>query len=97
MANDFALAIFVCQIAFIGSANSPLELGGAATFGRTAKMGAAEPRRSWQKAPRSRARGADRTLHLHALGQGESVFYVNAQIANGALNLRVAKQDLHGS
>jgi len=61
MANDFALAIFVCQIAFIGSANSPLELGGAATFGRTAKMGAAEPRRSWQKALKLRV--AKQDLH----------------------------------
>jgi hypothetical protein len=37
----------------------------------------------------------DRTPHLHALSQGEGVFDINALIANGALNLRVAEQDLH--
>ena len=34
-------------------------------------------------------------LCLHALGKREGVFYINAQIANGALNLRVAEQDLN--
>ena len=37
------------------------------------------------------------SLHLRALSEGERVLYVDAQIANGALDLRVAKQDLHSA
>jgi hypothetical protein len=33
-------------------------------------------------------------LHVRGLGKCEGVFHINAQIANGALNLRVAEQDL---
>jgi len=36
-------------------------------------------------------------LHLRPLGKREGVLHVNAQIANGALDLRVAEQDLHGA
>jgi hypothetical protein len=36
-------------------------------------------------------------LHLRALSKDERILDVNAQIANGALDLRVAKQDLHGA
>jgi len=38
-----------------------------------------------------------RPLHLGAFGKGKRVLDVDAKIANGALNLRVAEQDLHGS
>ena len=34
-------------------------------------------------------------LHLRALGKREGVLYINAEIANAALDLRVAEQDLH--
>ena len=36
-------------------------------------------------------------LYLRALSEGERILDVNAQIADGALDLRVAKQDLHGA
>lgn len=36
-------------------------------------------------------------LHLRALSEGERVLDVHAQIANGALDLRVAEQDLHSA
>lgn len=36
-------------------------------------------------------------LHLRPVGKREGVLYVNAQIANGALDLRVAEEDLHGA
>jgi hypothetical protein len=36
-------------------------------------------------------------LHLSALGEGERILYVDAQIANGALDLGVAEQDLHSA
>jgi hypothetical protein len=37
------------------------------------------------------------SLHLPALCEGERVLHVDAQIANGAFDLRVAEQDLHGA
>jgi hypothetical protein len=37
------------------------------------------------------------SLHLRALSEGERIFYVDAQITNGALDLRVAEQDLHSA
>jgi len=42
-------------------------------------------------------RGVHQLLHLRALGEGECILYVDAQIANGALDLRVAEQDLHSA
>lgn len=36
-------------------------------------------------------------LHLRALSEGERVLYVDAKIANRALDFRVAEQDLHGA
>ena len=36
-------------------------------------------------------------LHLRPLGEREGVLYVNSQIANGTLDLRVAEQDLRGA
>jgi len=36
-------------------------------------------------------------LHVRSLGKREGVFYINAQIANGALNLRVTEQDLNSA
>ena len=36
-------------------------------------------------------------LYLRALRESERILDVNAQIANGALDLRVTKQDLHGA
>jgi hypothetical protein len=38
-----------------------------------------------------------RPLHLGAFGKGKRVLNVDAKIANGALDLRVAEQDLHGA
>ena len=38
-----------------------------------------------------------RSLNLRALSKGERILYVDAQVANGALNLRVPEQDLHGA
>src|SRR5260221_14064692 len=51
----------------------------------------------WHRAPRRCGRGAHQTLHLCAFGEGERILYVDAQIANGTLDLRVAEQDLHGT
>src|ERR1700722_362869 len=34
-------------------------------------------------------------LHLCAFGERERILYIDAQIANGALDFRVAEQDLH--
>jgi hypothetical protein len=53
--------------------------------------------RSWQRAPRRRGRGALRMLHLGALSQRESVLDIDAEVANRALDLRMAEQDLHGT
>ena len=36
-------------------------------------------------------------LHLRALSQSERILDIDAKIADRALNLRVAKQDLHGT
>ena len=36
-------------------------------------------------------------LHLRALSEGERILYVDAQIANRALDFRVAEQDLNGA
>jgi hypothetical protein len=36
-------------------------------------------------------------LHVRALGEGERVLYVDAQVSYGALDLRVAEQDLHSA
>ncbi len=36
-------------------------------------------------------------LHLGALGKGERILDVNTEIANGALDLRMAEQDLHSA
>jgi hypothetical protein len=35
-------------------------------------------------------------LYLRALGEGECILYVHAQVPNGALDFRVAEQELHG-
>jgi hypothetical protein len=34
------------------------------------------------------------SLHLRALSEGEGILYVDAEIANGALNLSMAEKDL---
>ena len=36
-------------------------------------------------------------LHLRAFGKCERILDVDAQVTNGALDLRVAEQDLHGA
>jgi hypothetical protein len=36
-------------------------------------------------------------LHLRALGQREGILDIDAEIADRALNFRVAEQDLHGT
>jgi hypothetical protein len=36
-------------------------------------------------------------LHLRALGQREGILDINAKVADRALNLRMAKQNLHGA
>ena len=36
-------------------------------------------------------------LHLRALSEGEGILNVDAQIANRALDFRVAEQNLHGA
>ena len=36
-------------------------------------------------------------LYLRALSEGESILYVDPEIANRALGFRVAEQDLHGA
>jgi hypothetical protein len=36
-------------------------------------------------------------LHLHALSEGERILYVDAQVANRALDLRMAEQNRHGA
>jgi hypothetical protein len=44
-----------------------------------------------------RSRSSFTSLHLRALSEGESVLHVDAQIAYGALDLRVAEQDVHSA
>ena len=36
-------------------------------------------------------------LRLRGLSKGERILYVDAEIANGALDLRVAEQNLHSA
>ena len=36
-------------------------------------------------------------LHLGALGESERILYIDAQISNGAFNLSVTQQNLHGA
>ena len=50
----------------------------------------------WVGFPPAR-READRHLYLGVLGEIESIFDINTQIPNRALDLRVAEQDLHGA
>jgi hypothetical protein len=35
--------------------------------------------------------------HLRALSEGERILYVDAEVANRALDFRVAEQNLHGA
>src|SRR5258708_6201262 len=51
----------------------------------------------WHRAPRRCGRGAHQILHLCAFGEGERILYIDSQIANSTLDLRVAEQDLHGA
>ena len=60
-------------------------------------MGAGRLTASIASAPRLRGRGAHQKLHLCTLSEGECVLYVDAQIANRALDFRVAEQNLHGA
>jgi hypothetical protein len=36
-------------------------------------------------------------LHFGALSQSESILDIDAEVADGALDLRMAEQDLHGA
>jgi hypothetical protein len=56
-------------------------------------MGATQLNEPWHRAPRHCGRGVQQTLHLRAFGKGQRILFVDAPIANGTLDLRVAEQE----
>jgi hypothetical protein len=47
--------------------------------------------------PPDRDRKPARALDLRAFGEIEGVFHISAEVADGALDLRAAKQNLNGT
>jgi hypothetical protein len=61
-------------------------------------MGAVQPNDlPWQSSSTLRSRSSSASLHLRALSEGQRVFYVDAEIANGAFDFRMAEQDLYSA
>jgi hypothetical protein len=61
-------------------------------------LGAVQPNYlPWQSSSTLRSRSSSASLHLRALSEGQRVFYVDAEIANGAFDFRMAEQDLYSA
>ena len=71
--------------------------GGAAPRGPTTVMGAVRPDDRAMRFLDADLEELLRMLNLRTFSKRECILDVNAQIANGALDLRVAEQNLHGT